>query len=117
MNQEGLFRESTENAYSTNSEYQRYIFRSNVNVDLTPRLSMSANLFGRIRDANEPGGGAANIFNALMVTPGNAYPIFNPDSSLGGNINYKNNIYGQSIRSGYRSEKRRVGKECVSTCK
>src|SRR3546814_806591 len=81
MNQEGLFRESTENAYSTNSEYQRYIFRSNVNVDLTPRLSMSANLFGRIRDANEPGGGAANIFNALMVTPGNAYPIFNPDSS------------------------------------
>src|SRR3546814_10791748 len=60
MNQEGLFRESTENAYSTNSEYQRYIFRSNVNVDLTPRLSMSANLFGRIRDANEPGGGAAN---------------------------------------------------------
>src|SRR3546814_6591645 len=65
MNQEGLFRESTENAYSTNSEYQRYIFRSNVNVDLTPRLSMSANLFGRIRDANEPGGGAANIFNAL----------------------------------------------------
>ncbi|GAA4305512.1 SusC/RagA family TonB-linked outer membrane protein [Compostibacter hankyongensis] len=101
LNQKGLFRESDINTYSTNSGYQRYIFRSNVDVNLSRRLSMSLNVFGRIRDQNAPGAGTQSIFDALLATPANAYPIQNPDGSLGGNINYSNNLYGQSIMSGY----------------
>src|SRR3546814_16184691 len=85
-----------------------------------------------IRDQNQPGSGTESIFNALSTTPFNAYPALNPDGSLGGNVNYNNNIYGQSVLSGYmnevysdgfvdlglkRSEERRVGKECVRTCR
>ncbi len=100
-NQEGLFKDYGVNTYSTNADYQRYIFRSNVGAHLTDRLYMSLDLFGRLRLQNDPGGGTGSIMNALLTTPNNAYPVLNPDSSLGGNINYKNNIYGQLVQSGY----------------
>src|SRR5690606_34650764 len=45
---------------------------------------------------------APSIFANLLNTPNSAYPIFNPDGSLGGNDNYLNNIYGQTFNSGYR---------------
>ena len=101
MGQKGTLKQSSVNPYSTNSEYQRYIFRSNIGVDLTPRLSLSVSLFGRIQSQNEPGGGMENLLTAIRNTPNNAYPVMNPDSSLGGNVNYSNNIYGQSVLSGY----------------
>jgi TonB-linked SusC/RagA family outer membrane protein len=103
LNQKGLFKGSDINTYSTNTDYQRYIFRSNVSVKLSKSLSMYVNLFGRIRDQNEPGGGTQSIFNSLLATPANAYPMLNPDSSLGGNVNFSDNIYGQSVMSGYTS--------------
>jgi TonB-linked SusC/RagA family outer membrane protein len=101
MNQDGLLKTSPVNTYNTNTGTQRYIFQSNVEAQLTPRLSMHLNLFGRIRDQNEPGNNAAGIFTDMRNTPNNAYPVFNPDSSLGGNVNYSNNIYAQSVLSGY----------------
>ena len=101
MGQQGALKQSPENTYSTNSDYKRYIFRSNVDVNLTQRLSLSVNLFGRIQVQNAPGGGMNKLLTAINNTPNNAYPIFNPDSSLGGNVNYNNNIYAQSVLSGY----------------
>ncbi len=99
--QDGLLKESDVNTYHTNIINQRYIFRSNVEVNLTQNLSMYLNVFGRIQDQTEPGMGSSNLFTAMQNTPANAYPVFNPDSSLGGNVNFSNNIYGQSILSGY----------------
>lgn len=101
LQQQGLLQGSSENTYSTNTNFKRFIFRSNVGVDLTPRVSMFINLFGRIRDQNEPGGGISSIITALQNTPANAYPVLNPDTTLGGNVNYSNNIYGQSVLAGY----------------
>lgn len=101
LHQDGLLKESQVNTYNTNIINQRYIFRSNVEVNLTQKLSMYLNVFGRIHDQTEPGTGSTNLFTAMQNTPANAYPVFNPDSSLGGNVNFSNNIYGQSILSGY----------------
>ena len=103
LNQSGLFKQSPANTYSTNTEYQRYTFRSNVDVNLTDKLSLYLNLFGRMRTQNEPGSGTANIFSSLVQTPDNAYPIHNPSGTLGGNINYSDNIYGQTVQTGYTS--------------
>lgn len=101
LNQDGLLKESALNTYNTNIRNQRYIFRSNVEVNLTNRVSMYLNVFGRIHNQTEPGMGSSSLFTALQNTPANAYPVFNPDSSLGGNVNFNNNIYGQSVMSGY----------------
>lgn len=101
LNQDGQLKESSVNTYNTNIMNQRYIFRSNVGVNLTQKLSMYLNVFGRIHNQTEPGTGSSSLFTALQNTPSNAYPVLNPDSSLGGNVNFSNNIYGQSILSGY----------------
>lgn len=101
LNQGGLLKESGINSYSTNSTFKRYVFRSNLEMRIDNRLNVFLNLFGRIREGNEPGVGSENILPDFNTTPNNAYPVFNPDGSLGGNINYQGNIYGKSIYSGY----------------
>lgn len=101
LDQDGLLKGSPVNTYNTNIENQRYIFRSNVEVNLTRKLSMYLNVFGRIHNQTEPGTGSLGLFTGLQNTPANAYPVMNPDSSLGGNVNFSNNIYGQSVLSGY----------------
>ena len=101
LNQQGIFQQSSVNDYSTNSGYKRYNLRGNMEVDINKYLTASLNVFGRIQDENEPGVGAINLMNNLIRTPANAYPVFNPDGSLGGNQSFQQNLYGQLINSGY----------------
>lgn len=97
----GFFNTADINTYDTNAGVSRYIVRSNVSIDLNKTLNVGLNIFGRIQDANQPGGGTSNIFSAIAYTPNNAYSIFNPDGSLGGNSTFSNNIYGMLNNSGY----------------
>jgi TonB-linked SusC/RagA family outer membrane protein len=101
LNQQGIFQQSDVNSYNTNSGYKRYNLRGNMEVDINKYLTASLNVFGRIQDENEPGVGSASLFNNLLQTPANAYPVFNPDRSLGGNQSFQQNLYGQLINSGY----------------
>ncbi|RPE12356.1 TonB-dependent receptor [Chitinophaga lutea] len=102
MNQDGFLKTTGENSYNTGSNLKRYIFRSNVEVNLNKYLTTSLNLFGRIIQENQPGATTANVLTALGNTPSNAYAMLNPNGSLGGNQVYQNNIFGQLNRSGYR---------------
>lgn len=102
LNQQGIYKQSDVNAYSTNSGYKRYNLRGNIEVDINKQLTVALNVFGRIQEENEPGPTSATLFNNYLNTPANAYPIFNPDGSLGGNQTFQNNLYGQLINSGYR---------------
>ncbi len=102
MFQDGLFKTEKFNAYNTNAGYQRYIFRSNVEIDLSKYVTTSLNLFGRVQNTNQPGVTNGTVFSNLMSTPNNAYPVKNADGSLGGSQNYLNNLYGQTVLSGYK---------------
>lgn len=102
LNQQGFFITDSKNTYPTNNYYKRYVFRSNIDADLTKSTLFSINLFGRIRNGNEPGATTSSIYNNLLLTPNNAYPVTNPNGTLGGNQQYVNNLYGQVLRSGYR---------------
>jgi len=101
QNEGGFFNTADLNSYSTNSGVNRYIVRSNVSVDLNPTLNVGLNIFGRIQNANQPGGTTSSIFNAITFTPSNAYTIFNPNGSLGGNTSFTSNIYGMLNNAGY----------------
>lgn len=102
FNQQGLFKKSPETVYNTGSSYKRYIFRTNVSVDVSKSFTTFLNLFTRVQDFNEPGATATGIFSSFLTTPNSAYNPLNTDGSLGGNREYQNNIYGQVFRSGYR---------------
>lgn len=101
QNEGGFYKTADINTYSTNSSVDRYIIRSNVSVDLNKTLNVGMNIFGRIQNANQPGNGNSSVFNAIETTPNNAYSLFNPDGSLGGNSRFTNNIYGSVNNSGY----------------
>lgn len=101
MNKQGLFREDTNTPYSTNASIKRYTVNSHIDVNVTQDFTVGLDIFGRIENTNEPGAGITTIMNAMLSTPANAYPVYNPDGSLAGNQIYSNNIYGMSTQSGY----------------
>lgn len=119
LNQSGILRQDDErNTYSTNTDYKRYLVRTNIDIDITPTTLLNLNLFGRIQNGNQPGGaganavifttgttlanfGSNNVFAQLASIPNNAYPVFNPNGSLGGTSDYQTNLWGATTRSGY----------------
>lgn len=112
LSQDGFFvSDAKRNSYETNNSFKRYGFRTNIDADLTKNLLLSLNIFGRIRNGNEPGAidgtllgltGTDLIYSNLLRTPNNAYPMLNPDGSFGGNQQFTNNLYAQVVGSGYR---------------
>jgi TonB-linked SusC/RagA family outer membrane protein len=102
FNQKGLFKTSDQNSYNTNNDFRSYSIRSNVDISITPKLDAGISLYGRLLTGNSPGNNNTSaIYSSLLSTPNNAYPVLNPNGSLGGTRQYTNNILGQATRSGY----------------
>ncbi|RPD41948.1 SusC/RagA family TonB-linked outer membrane protein [Chitinophaga barathri] len=100
-NQNGLYKTESFNKYNTNADVKRYQVRSNIDVKVNRSISASLNIMGRIQTNNEPGALGLGIMRSILTTPRNAYPVKNPDGSLGGNGSYSQNIYGETVMSGY----------------
>lgn len=103
LKEKGLFKTDDANKYNTNSQLDRYLFRSNVGVDVTPTTFVQLNLVGRFQRYNQPGGTVGTLMSSLLTTPSYAYPIYNENGTYGGtNIYGQNaNIYGQLVGRGY----------------
>ena len=118
LDQNGILKQEANNTYSTNTDYKRYLVRTNIDIDITPTTFLNLNLFGRIQNGNQPGGMGANnvnlnasstlssfggnsIFARLASTPNNAYPVFNPNGSLAGSSDYQTNLWAATTQSGY----------------
>jgi TonB-linked SusC/RagA family outer membrane protein len=109
LNQDGIYKYGEENdEYSSNTNYQRYNFRSNVDVNVSSMLSAFLDMSGRLEIRHYPGRSAYEIFNTITTTPSNAYPIFYEDGSLGGTTTFLNNPYGLIAQSGYTEAMRRL---------
>lgn len=100
--QEGIYNEDPKVPYPTNAALKRYNLRANLDFKLSKRFSLSLDMAGIISTANFPGRSAGQIFQALMFTPPNAYPVVNPDgSSPGGFGNIQLNPYAVITQTGY----------------
>lgn len=85
---------------SIRSNYRRYNFRTNVDVNLTGRLLATLLIGGSVEDkANPVGNNTNSLFNAIAILPPNAFPVFNPDGSYGGSSVYTN-PYGDVLENG-----------------
>lgn len=101
LNQDGLFKTSNANKYNTNDYLSGYLIRTNVDINVTPKITAGISVLGSIFNENEPGSTTASIFNSILTTPNNAYPVLNPDGSYAGTTQFVNNIQGQTTGSGY----------------
>jgi len=102
VNQTGFFVTSDQNKYNTNNNFKTYVIRSNVDINVNKSLSGGIYLLGRILSGTEPGSTTGSILGALVNTPNNSYPVYNPNGSFGGTNLFQNNIMAQAIGSGYR---------------
>ena len=101
MNQQGFFKKSDTVGFNTNADLKRYIINSNIDVNVTRNFTVGLQLFGRIQEGNQPGATTGTILNALLTTPSNAYPVYNPNGSFGGTTTFNNNLLAQVQNSGY----------------
>lgn len=105
FDQSGIFNTAPGATYNTNNDLNRYIINSDVSVQVNKNLSVDLQLFGRVQQAREPGGGTAAILAALYTTPNNAYPVYNPNGSFGGATPaggvFTNNLLAMTEYSGY----------------
>ena len=103
LQQDGLFKVNNPD-YNANAQIKRYTINTNIDVNVTPAFNTQLQIYGRIQDGQQPGATVNGIINGLYTTPSNAYPVFNPDGSLGGSQLFTKNLYGMLNNSGYISD-------------
>ncbi|GEP97044.1 SusC/RagA family TonB-linked outer membrane protein [Chitinophaga cymbidii] len=85
---------------SSNAKFQRYNFRSNIDINITKKLTAAIRLGGTVEDkANPAGNTTASLFGLAASIPSNAFPVYLPDGSFGGNALYANPL-GNVLQTG-----------------
>lgn len=104
LNEQGLFKTDSSNGYNTNLSLNRYMISSKVHINITDDFEATLTALGRIMEGNQPGGtgsGYSDLLLNIYETPNNAYPIYNPNGSWGGNVSFTNNLRSETVNSGY----------------
>src|SRR5690606_38515173 len=109
LNQEGLFKGTGGTGYDSNNGYKRFNFRGNIDFDVNSRLTVSANLAGRVENRTNPTVGTPTLMGLINNTRPNAYPILNEDGTFGGTVEDQNNILGAITANGVIQDRKRVG--------
>ncbi len=99
--QQGLFVEDDAIDHNTNASLSRYVLNSSVNVNVTEKLKVGLQIFGRLQSGNQPGAGISDILSQLNSMPNYAMPVFNENGSYAANSNFRRNLLSKVVNSGY----------------
>ena len=93
---------------SSNAYYNAFNVRSNIDINITKRFSAALSFGGSIGDRSVPGGGSSaySLFSSVYTTPPNAFPVRNPNGSLGGSVSLTNPVGELLYRGVYRENSR-----------
>jgi TonB-linked SusC/RagA family outer membrane protein len=94
-----------------NTNFSRYNFRSNLDFDITKRLSLSFNLGARVEKRTLPSNawyGSWEIYRGAFAASGRNYPVYNPDGSFASNGDEYNNLVAKLTNSGVYKNTRNV---------
>lgn len=97
--EDGLFKTGKNNSYNGNPDYQRYNFRSNLDVNLHPTTVLSLTLGGFLTQ-KRTAADADGIWNTCFKLPANAFPVKYSNGYWGGEKGVTN-PYWQVTRGGY----------------
>lgn len=99
----GMFKDLND-SYKTNLTAKRYSLDSKVKMNITRDFTADISLLVRLEEGNQPGGdgsGYSSLLSDIYNTPSNAYPVFNPNGTYGGNVSFTNNLFAKVSESGY----------------
>jgi len=94
LQSQGLFKKfGDQSEESSNSDYSRYNFRTNLDINLSQRMSVEFKIGGSIEQTNNPNNyTTGGTFGLLAQLPPNAFPIYNPNKTYGGTALYANPV-------------------------
>lgn len=92
QNNRGFIKNFDTNAdYSTQEKYSKANFRTNLDIDLSPKTKMQANIMGILNEFSRPGMGTDNLISKLYQLPSAAFPIRTESGLWGGNTTWGEN--------------------------
>lgn len=92
QNNRGFIKNFDTNAdYSTQEKYSKANFRTNLDIDLSPKTKMQANIMGILNEFSRPGMGSDNLISKLHQLPSAAFPIRTESGLWGGNTTWGEN--------------------------
>lgn len=92
QNNRGFIKNFDTNAdYSTQEKYSKANFRTNLDIDLSPKTKMQANIMGILNEFSRPGMGSDNLISKLYQLPSAAFPIRTKSGLWGGNTTWGEN--------------------------
>ena len=92
QNNRGFIKNFDTNAdYSTQEKYSKANFRTNLDIDLSPKTKMQANIMGILNEFSRPGMGSDNLISKLYQLPSAAFPIRTDSGLWGGNTTWGEN--------------------------
>ena len=92
QNNRGFIKNFDTNAdYSTQEKYSKANFRTNLDIDLSPKTKMQANIMGILNESSRPGMGSDNLIGKLYQLPSAAFPIRTESGLWGGNTTWGEN--------------------------
>ena len=92
QNNRGFIKNFDTNAdYSTQEKYSKANFRTNLDIDLSPKTKMQANIMGILNEFSRPGMGSDNLISKLYQLPSAAFPIRTESGLWGGNTTWDEN--------------------------
>ncbi|MDO5570224.1 MAG: TonB-dependent receptor [Bacteroidales bacterium] len=101
--EDGLFKVDGTKNYNTESNYNKYNFRSNIDLQLEKNTVLNLNLATVFEQINRPGTDAGDIFDYALVTPANAFPIrYSTGEYAGPGSGQGSNPYALVTETGYR---------------
>lgn len=92
QNNRGFIKNFDTNAdYSTQEKYSKANFRTNLDIDLSPKTKMQANIMGILNEFSRPGMGSDNLISKLYQLPSAAFPIRTESGLWGENTTWGEN--------------------------
>lgn len=92
QNNRGFIKNFDTNAdYSTQEKYSKANFRTNLDIDLSPKTKMQANIMGILNEFSRPGMDSDNLISKLYQLPSAAFPIRTESGLWGGNTTWGEN--------------------------
>lgn len=106
LRQEPVYNHANENIYGIKYKYDRFNFRSNVDITLDKNTDLQVDLASRLENRTSPSADRGNneFFWVLLSQMTNRLtPVFNPDGSIASGTMREDfyNLYGVLTRNGY----------------
>ena len=111
--EDGIFNTAANDRYNAQMNYQKFNFRSNVDINITNSTILGLSLSTQYTTKNAPSRSLSEILNYTMINTPIVMPLIYPDNVLS-EVKNTNNPYNYINESGYRTIKRNTAQSTIS---